>query len=63
MWHLIDGSLLCLLLVGAFCGAQELLTNPGFESGVNGWNGDGFTLQTDSSTFHEGAASALCTGR
>ncbi|BFY97338.1 hypothetical protein BsWGS_00378 [Bradybaena similaris] len=63
MWHLIDGSLLCLLLVGALCGAQELLTNPSFETGVNGWSGDGFTLQTDSSTFHEGAFSALCTGR
>ena len=32
-----------LLLLGLFapCGAQNLLTNPGFEDGMNGWSGGG----------------------
>ncbi|CAG5119581.1 unnamed protein product, partial [Candidula unifasciata] len=63
MWHLIDGSFWCVLFISALCSGQDLLTNPSFENGVTGWKGEGFTLQTDTSIAHEGAASALSTDR
>ena len=56
---------LCALLCAAptVLSSQELLTNPGFESGVTGWLSDGFSMETDASVVHGGVASVKCTGR
>lgn len=54
---------LVLLLSLWACTAQELLVNPSFENGVSDWRFDGFTMETESTNVHDGAASVKCTGR
>ncbi|KAI8793508.1 endo-1 4-beta-xylanase A [Biomphalaria glabrata] len=51
------------LLVSVVLGAPELLTNPGFESGLNNWVHDGFTMTVEKSVVHSGTSSVKCTGR
>ncbi|XP_055876290.1 uncharacterized protein LOC129924583 [Biomphalaria glabrata] len=51
------------LLVSVVYGAPELLTNPGFESGLNNWVHDGFTMTVEKSVVHSGTSSVKCTGR
>jgi endo-1,4-beta-xylanase len=51
-------------LAGRACGdANNIVTNPGFESGTTGWVGSGCTLSLSTSVFHQGAASGYATDR
>lgn len=44
-------------------GGDNLVTNPGFESGTTGWVGSGCTLSISTSVFHQGSKSGYATGR
>ena len=60
MWLCV---LLLLTTVSVASSAQELLTNPGFESGTTGWFSDGFNMQTSTEQVHGGLVSVKCTAR
>ena len=61
--HMTVLLLFSLSLMSLSHGAQQLLKNPGFESGVTDWSHDGFTMMTSSEEVHEGRVSVKCTGR
>ncbi|KAK0058217.1 endo-1 4-beta-xylanase A [Biomphalaria pfeifferi] len=43
--------------------APDMLINPDFENGINGWHSDGFTMSTDNTHVKHGVASVKCSGR
>ncbi|KAI8793504.1 endo-1,4-beta-xylanase A [Biomphalaria glabrata] len=43
--------------------APDMLINPDFESGINGWSSDGFQMSTDNTHVKHGVASVKCSGR
>jgi endo-1,4-beta-xylanase len=51
------------LLYATAYGGENLITNPGFESGTTGWVGSGCTLSISTSVFHQGGKSGYATGR
>ncbi|MCJ7778738.1 MAG: carbohydrate binding domain-containing protein, partial [Sedimentisphaerales bacterium] len=54
--------LLFLSLASAY-GDTNILINPGFESGTNGWGGRGCRIEAVSTPVHSGSGSAKATGR
>ncbi|KAH9520349.1 Anti-sigma-I factor RsgI6 [Bulinus truncatus] len=44
-------------------GAPELLQNPGFETSIDHWVHDGFTMVSEAGHAHGGNSAAKCTGR
>jgi glucuronoarabinoxylan endo-1,4-beta-xylanase len=52
-----------LLLLAHTLPAQNILQNPGFESGTDGWSGFGATLTTRTSLPHTGTTCAYVTNR
>ncbi|KAK7011830.1 Anti-sigma-I factor RsgI6, partial [Biomphalaria glabrata] len=42
--------------------APDMLINPDFESGINGWSSDGFQMSTDNTHVKHGVASVKCSG-
>ena len=53
---------LCIMCVSV-SDAQELLVNPGFESGTTGWYHTGFHMQTSTAQVHGGIVSVKCSAR
>jgi len=58
---------LALLLLCMVCAqtqaADNLVTNPGFESGTTGWYGSGCNFATSSAVYHSGSASGYAYNR
>ena len=60
-WWLL---ILCGMLGGGSLPAQNLFSNPGFESGTTGWSGNSSAVFTSSTAkFHSGSRSAYLTNR
>lgn len=58
------GIFLVLLLCGGRLSAQNLFTNPGFESGTTGWSGNSSaTFSSSTAKFHTGTRAAYLTNR
>ncbi len=53
---------LCLGLAGT-AGGQNLVTNPGFESGTSGWYGSGCDISTSTSVYRSGSSSGYAYNR
>ena len=59
-------SLFAFMLIGpaaALCGDVNVLVNPGFESGMDGWASRNATLAAVTAPVHGGAQSAKVSGR
>jgi GH35 family endo-1,4-beta-xylanase len=67
--HFADGFLgivFFLITILSFTpayGGDNLITNPGFESGATGWVGSGCTFSTSTSVYHQGGRSGYATSR
>ncbi|XP_059172789.1 anti-sigma-I factor RsgI6-like isoform X1 [Physella acuta] len=57
------GLVALLLGLRSVFGGPELLLNPGFENGINGWHSSGFLMTTDTTHVHGGVAAVRCSGR
>ncbi len=55
--------LLVFLSLASAYGDTNILVNPGFESGTDGWAGRGCQIQAVSTPVHSGSGSAKATGR
>jgi glucuronoarabinoxylan endo-1,4-beta-xylanase len=55
--------LTAFLLLAPSYGADNIVTNPGFESGTTGWSGFGCSFTTSPTIYHSGTKSGYASGR